>query len=128
MQLLNGRQSYRLDVETESGREPDGAKHAQVIFLEALFGVADRADDVVSEILKTTHIIHDFGIQSSGIQQQCVDGEVSTQHVSLGIGLEGHFRRMPAVLIRMIAPEGRNLDVIHEYHAELSAHQLSLWK
>ena len=45
MQLLDGGHGRRLDLESEARRETNGAQHSQMIFLEALLRIADRAND-----------------------------------------------------------------------------------
>ena len=65
VQLLDGRQRRGLDFEAEARRETDGPQHPQMVFLEALFRIADGADDAGAQIGQAADVVDDLGIQGS---------------------------------------------------------------
>jgi hypothetical protein len=97
-------------------------------------GIADRANDTITQISKAADVIDDVrchcigGIGKRWIEQQGIDREIAPQDVLFCIVLESDFRGMPAVHIRMVASKGGDFHSIDEHHAKLGSHQLGSGK
>src|SRR5439155_3744406 len=93
-----------LDRESKAGGEARCAEHAQVVLAKARLGIADGADQTGFEIRSAANIVKN--IAALGIEQEGVDGEIATEDVLAGIGLELHRIWTPAIGVSMIAAEG----------------------
>jgi len=72
----------RIDLVAEIGRKPDTPQHPQLVLLESLVGIADRADDLSLDVRLSANEIDDLA--SDGIKEQPIDCEIAPLRVSLG--------------------------------------------
>ncbi len=56
---MDGRHGCGLDLKAEARGEPNGAEHPQMVFFEALVGVADGPDDAGVEVGQAVDVIDD---------------------------------------------------------------------
>ena len=134
----DGRGRVLFDLVSEARGKTGGAQHAELVFGKAAAGVANGADDAVSEVLTPADEVVQLavcgvGMGTQGIEQEAVDGEVAALDVHLrAFGVEDALR-MAAVEVGSIGSEGGNLDVAagpglaqglewHQHDSELCAH------
>ncbi len=142
-QLFDSRERQRIDSKAKSRRKTHRPEHAQLVFLEALLGISDRANDARIQVgAPADKIQHVVAVQR--IHEQSVDGEVAPLHVffrRLGIL---HLVGMSAVGIDSIAAKRRHLNGMrmfgwkdvafavfrdrHQHNPELRAHRVGLGK
>lgn len=119
-----------LDVEVQLGGKAYRAQHAYRVFLVALLGVADQANQLIANVVDTMRVVEDALAARVVIQR--VDGEVA----ALGVFFEGAvdvvaqdasafvMRRLLVVgacLLDMAGAEGRYFD---DFAAKVHMHQL----
>ncbi len=122
-QAANGGEGGELNGEAESCRETDGAKHAEFVFLEAEFRVADGADEARIEIgAAADQIDHLAGAR---IHQQSVDREIAAANVVGRRMRIDHAIGMAAVGVADIGAERGDFDLNalldHDHDAEFCA-------
>ncbi len=61
--VADGGEGLRLDLEVEASGETDGAKHAELVFGEAVGGVADGAEDFGGEVGAAVYVVEGGGCQ-----------------------------------------------------------------
>ena len=105
--LLDGGLGCRVYGEIESGGEADGAQQAQVVFAEAIGGVADGAEDFVIEVVPAADEVEEAVID--GVEEEAIDGEVAAFGVFLGGG-ELNFGGSSAIEIDAVVAEGGDFD------------------
>ena len=110
--------------------EAHSAQQAQMVFLKAAHGIADRADQARVDVGAAANVVEDLvGLR---IEQQRVDGEVAAQHVLTRIGFEVNTCRMAAVQIVEIAAKGGDLHLIviqtDEHDTEMRADLIGVRK
>ncbi len=109
-QVLDCPKSRRFDNVVETRRKTHCAQHAELVFGETPFGLADGANDpgfqIFSSFDKVQHLVAD------GIEQQAIDGEIAALHVFARVATEANFVGMAAVAVAKVAAEGGHLDDI----------------
>jgi hypothetical protein len=111
-----------FDSKSEASREADGPEHAKVILAEPLLRAPDRPDYAVIQIGAPAYKVKDFiGMR---VEEQRVDREIPAQRVLFWVRFEVDLLGPPAILVRVIAAEGRHFDGPNDHHAEMSANLL----
>ena len=90
----------------EARVETEEAQDAQMVFGDALKGIADEADVPLLEIVEPAEIIEDFAGRRVG--EQGVDREVAAGGIGLPVVGERH--RRPAAVGLDVGPQGRDLE------------------
>src|SRR5690348_9486280 len=93
----------RLDCKAEAGREAHGPQQAQVIFLEALLGITDGANQARLDIVLSTDVVDDAILDR--VKEETVDGEIAPAGIFLGVG-EMHLGGPPSVQVFSLGTEG----------------------
>jgi hypothetical protein len=81
--LGDGRLDRRIDREVEPRRHRHRAEHPHRVFLEALFGHTDAADDPRPQILEAAGVVDDR--KARDVVEEGVDREVAAEGVLLGV-------------------------------------------
>ncbi len=119
----------RVDLKFESGREPDGAEHAEPVLLEPVLRISDRPQHAGLQVLTAADEVDDP--TRTGILEESVDREVPPPGVRFG-GTEGNLDRAAAVVIGAVGPKGRDLDHPpargHQHDPEMRADAAGLRK
>lgn len=116
LEVSDGLVSAGVDGEVKAGRETDGAKHAEMVFSEALTGIADGAKDPGVDIAPTSDEIMDDAHASGrfarrqGIEEEAIAGEVAALGIFLGAS-EADSVGMSAIGICAVLAEGGDFDV-----------------
>ncbi len=107
--FLNGGEGGGFDGVVEARGKANRAQHAQFVFGETPFGIADGADEPSLKIVLAADIIEDF----SGIvaHQQAVDGEITAGDVFLRCLGVKHAIGMAAVGIAQVGAKGGDFDL-----------------
>ncbi len=69
-------------AEPQPRRHDDGAEHADGIFLEALVGIADAADQPVTQVLQPADVVDDG--ERADVVEERVDREVAPERILFG--------------------------------------------
>ena len=80
--LRDGLHHRLVDPEPEARRHDDGAEHADGIFLEAIVGIADAAQQAVLQVFQAADVVDDREV--GDVVEQRVDGEVAAEGVFFG--------------------------------------------
>ena len=121
----------------EAGRKAYRPQHAQLVFPEAEFRIADGANHTGPQVVATTNEVkHSVAVQ--WIHQKAVDGKVAALHILLRVLGIAHLIRMAPVGVRSIVTKSGNFHVVgvlgragltrrfarerHQHHAELRSH------
>ena len=83
---LDGGLDRRVEREVEPRRQHDRAQHAHGILLEALVGVADRANHPIPDVGEPADVVDDRAV--GDVVEEGVDGEVTPEGILFG-GAEG---------------------------------------
>src|SRR6185312_15324479 len=93
-----------LDFKIKAGGEADGSEHTELVFVEALGGVSDGANDVGVEIGASLDVIENLaGLR---IEEHSVDGEVAAEDVFFGLFGEADGVGAATVVVGSVAAEG----------------------
>jgi len=79
--LLNRLIRGCVKLKTEHRGKADRAEHPEVILLEAVLGVSDRADDACIKISPSVDVVHNLA--GLGLFKEAVDGEVTSGGIFL---------------------------------------------
>ena len=111
-----------IDLEVEPGGKAHRAQHPQMVFFEALGGVADSADQAGAQIAHPAHQVDDP--PACRIEVHAADSEIAPARVLLDRA-EAHRRGAAPVDIGRVGAEGGDLEGVavddHEDHAEARA-------
>ncbi len=120
-----------FDAEVQLGSKAHRTQHAHRVFLVALFGVADQADQTVTNVVYAIGVIQNTLADRIVIQR--VDREVATLGVLFKRAVHVVTQNAPAfiarglvavlffVILGMIGAEGRHFD---DFTTEMDMHQL----
>ena len=103
-----------VDGEVETGREADGAQHAELVFGEAEDWVADGPDRPCGEVFASVdeveqrglRVVLGIGVEGDGVEQHPVDGEVAPEDIVFGRSGEADCIRTAAVGVGAVVAEG----------------------
>ena len=115
--------SLFFDGEAGFDREANGAQESESVFLKADLGIADSAQEFVSDVLLAVDVVEDF--VGEGVLKKTVDGEVASAGIFFGVG-EGDGFGATAIVIGTVVTEGGDLEVLsvffYEDNAEVGAY------
>src|ERR1051326_2830393 len=118
-----GLPGFVFDLISEPGAETHGPHNSELVFFKTRVGIADRANQLCSNVRLSVHVIDNFVCQR--IEQQSVDGEIPAKHILLCIRKD-NAGRPPPVDIGLIGAERRNLkwmaSMNHENDSKLNAY------
>nr|BFE94114.1 hypothetical protein GCM10020185_46500 [Pseudomonas brassicacearum subsp. brassicacearum] len=127
----SARRCVFFDAEIQLGGETHGPQHSHRVFLVALLGVANQADQAIANVVYAVGVIEDA--LADRIVIQGVDGEVAALRVFLQRAVDVIAQDAPAlvagrlvavflfIVLRMIGAEGRHFD---DFAAEVNVDQL----
>jgi hypothetical protein len=102
-----------FNVEVETSGETNGAEGAEVVFFEPLVGIADGADDALVDVGQAVDVVDDVIARAvggeGGVEEEGVDGEVSSLGVVLGVR-EGDVVGPTSIGVGPIGAEGGDFD------------------
>lgn len=126
--VMDGDAGWFVEVESESCGETDGAESSEVILAESLLGIADGADDASVEVFLAIDEVDDATIGAfsgvEGIEEECVDGEITSAGIFLGIG-EDDAVGSSGIGVGVIASEGGDFDGVCVFGDEDDAEGLA---
>ncbi len=101
------------DGEFEAGGEADGAEHAEVVFGEAGFGVADGAEGFGVDVALAADEIVELACAGvgEGVEEEAVAGEIAAVGVFMGVG-EADGGGVAAIGVGAVGTEGGDLDLV----------------
>jgi hypothetical protein len=115
----HGRFGAGVDGESKSCRKPRRAQRSQAIFMEAIIGTANRAQDASGKIRATANVINDFA--GFRIFKESIDSEISPRRIFTVIA-EAHCVGATAIHIHAVSAKCchlyRTSSVTHQHHSE----------
>ncbi len=126
-QALDRLHCFRLNRKVQTRSEAYGAQHAQVIFVEALFCISNRADNAAHEIGFSADVIEHLA--RNRIFHEAIDGEVPPLGIESRIRFESNRVGPAPVGVPSLTTEGRDFYVDSvaardKNHAKVSSYRL----
>src|SRR5215470_143434 len=101
--LLDRGKRCRVNFISESCGESHSSQHAQFVFREPQFRVADSANDSGFEIVLAIDEVQNLVVQ--GIEQQAIDRKIASLNILFRITTEPDSVGMPPIAVAYVAAE-----------------------
>ncbi len=120
----DGRHCRRLNREAQARGKPHGPQQPQMVLAKSEAGVADGSHHAPLQVRAAAHVVQH--VPAVRVHQQAIDGEVAPPDILARIAFEAHGRRMPPVVVIVVAAERGHLHlrehVAYQHHAKRRAH------